>query len=261
MSAPLGESSPKPDTSHPDPIADPHRAESLRDVVRDETMTEGATIPAGIPFPAAVGNPNVIPAIDVSSVPTLNEKNVDQESSNAQSTKPDMIPKRSSSLRHPTRSSGDHEKPTHPASSSSLSDEKSGTINKPKKKGFFARKSKKDEDDKKDKEKEAEADSVPPVSFLGLYRYMTWPERLANMVGILFACAAGAAQPLMTLIFGRLTQSFTAFSITANNVANGLEPLSALQDARDTLKTDSGHNALYLMAIGIGMFLTTWFYM
>lgn len=273
MSTPLGESSPKRDASHPDPIADPERVESLRNVVQDETMTEGATIPGGIPFPAAVGNPNVIPAINISSDPTLNEK----DSPTSPSDKPPMVAKRSSSLNHRARSSNDHEKPASPPSSSSVSDEKSGTITKQKKKGFFAKKSKKEQDEKKDKEKEEEANAVPPVSFFGLYRYMTWPEKLANLIGVIFACAAGAAQPLMTLIFGRLTESFTVFSQTVTRVAEGDLPFSALQEARDTLKSDSGKNALYLMAIGIGMvsefmsytvsaqanrqFIVTWGYM
>lgn len=39
------------------------------------------------------------------------------------------------------------------------------------------------------------------------------------------------------------------------------ETAAALQAAKDDLKTQSGHNALYLMAIGIGMFLATWLYM
>lgn len=266
MSGPIGDVSPKRDSPHhtgPEPIADAGRAESLRDVVKDETMTEGATINSGIPFPTSLGNANVIPAIDVSSAPTINEKGVEPSSSST--SKPALIPKRSSSLHHPSRPSQSDEK-AHPAppSSSSSSDEKTtpGTAKSPKKKGgFFARKKKKDEDDKKDKEKEKEAETVPPVSFLGLYRYATWYEKMFNVIGIVFACAAGAAQPLMTLIFGRLTQSFNEFGQVATKVAEGTEPPSALQAAQDRLKSDSGNNALYLMAIGIGMFLTTWLYM
>jgi ATP-binding cassette subfamily B (MDR/TAP) protein 1 len=58
-----------------------------------------------------------------------------------------------------------------------------------------------------------------------------------------------------------LTQSFNDFGVAATQVAEGQLPFSALEDAKRTLKTDSGHNALYLMAIGIGMFITTWMYM
>lgn len=68
----------------------------------------------------------------------------------------------------------------------------------------------------------------------------------------------------MTLIFGRLTQSFNDFAVIANQIeSEGLTPanLQALEDAKATLKTDSGHNALYLLAIGIGMFLTVYIYM
>lgn len=235
-------------------------------------MTEGATINSGLPFPSAIGNANVIPGVDVSSAPTLNEKQDGASgaatASGSSPTKPGMVPKRSSSLHHPASA---EKRPTAPSSSGS-SDEKTTKAaatgagagagsEKKKKGGFFARKKKKDEDDKKGKQKEEEAETVPPVSFLGLYRYATWYEKTFNLIGIIFAIAAGAAQPLMTLIFGRLTQSFTEFSITANNVATGQEPPSALQDAQDRLRSDSGNNALYLMAIGIGMFLTTWMYM
>lgn len=233
--------------------------------MQDETLAEGATVNSGLPFPSAVGNANVVPAVDVSSAPTITEKGVDPSTSTSKST---LVPQRSSSLHHASRpsqsqSQSDEKPPPAPRSSSSSSNEKTAdTAGTSKKKGgFFARKKKKDEDDKKDKEKEKEADAVPPVSFVGLYRYATWYEKMFNAIGLVFACAAGAAQPLMTLIFGRLTQSFNEFAQTATRVAEGREPPSALQVAQDRLRSDSGNNALYLMAIGIGMFLTTWLYM
>jgi ATP-binding cassette subfamily B (MDR/TAP) protein 1 len=246
MSAPLGD---KPTThAHPDPIvdggADVYPSPSSGNVIREEINHEGATINSGLPFPSTVGNANVIPNLDTASAQTLNEKSGHATSS-----------------REP---SGSHEKPLAPSSTTSSTKEKEKIIPQSEvksKKGFFGRKSKKDEEDKKAKQKEEEADAVPPVSFLGLYRYATWYEKFFNIIGIIFACAAGAAQPLMTLIFGRLTQSFNEFGKTATDVAQGRQPLSALGDAQDRLKTDSGHNALYLLAIGIGMFLTTWLYM
>lgn len=242
MSAPSGEI-PTLGHTHPDPVADATRPDSPSNVVLDELNQEGATINSGLPFPSAIGNANVIPNLNTASTQAFHEK-----------------PTSESTARE---ASGSHEKPLAPSSTTSSTKEKSSALSpQPKaKKGFFGKKSKKDQDDKKAKQKEEEANAVPPVSFLGLYRYAKWYEKVFNLIGIVFACAAGAAQPLMTLIFGRLTQSFTEFQKTANAVLEGTLPISALSDAQDRLKSDSGKNALYLMAIGIGMFLTTWLYM
>lgn len=244
MSAPSGE---QPPSAHPDPIADPARPSSqFTNVIAEEINEEGATVNSGLPFPSAVGNVNVIPNLNTPSAQTMNEKDVN-------------------ATRVPSQSSDEQvrEKPTAPLSSSSSSHGKApSAITQPAtKKGFFARKTQKEKEEKKAKQKEEEANAVPPVSFLGLFRYATWYEKLFNVIGIIFACAAGAAQPLMTLIFGRLTQSFNEFGVAATKVATGELPFSALDQAKRTLRTDSGHNALYLMAIGIGMFITTWMYM
>jgi ATP-binding cassette subfamily B (MDR/TAP) protein 1 len=84
------------------------------------------------------------------------------------------------------------------------------------------------------------------------------------IIGLILAVATGAAQPLMTLIFGRLTNSFTNYGIITQQIAqqgNTPAAAAALAAAQSSLKTDSGHNALYLLALGLGMFLTTWGYM
>nr|ODN89989.1 ATP-binding cassette, subfamily B (MDR/TAP), member 1 [Cryptococcus depauperatus CBS 7841] len=118
---------------------------------------------------------------------------------------------------------------------------------------------------KKAKEKDKDAVNIlPPVSLFALFRYSTVLERVAMIIGLFLAVAAGATQPLMTLIFGRLTTSFTKFAVISNQIlANGLDEqtAAALQVAKDNLKHQSGLNAIYLMAIGIGTFATTWAYM
>lgn len=66
---------------------------------------------------------------------------------------------------------------------------------------------------------------------------------------------------MLTLPSGRLTTSFTSFGIiTAQIAALGSTPQTsaALEQAKHSLKIDAGHNALYLLAIGVGMFLCTW---
>jgi ATP-binding cassette subfamily B (MDR/TAP) protein 1 len=68
----------------------------------------------------------------------------------------------------------------------------------------------------------------------------------------------------MTLIFGRLTTSFTNYAIALNQIAaqgSSPEAAAAVEAAKQQLKTDSGDNALYLLAIGVGMFFCTYCYM
>ncbi|CAE6541707.1 unnamed protein product [Rhizoctonia solani] len=113
---------------------------------------------------------------------------------------------------------------------------------------------------KNDKEKEQEAEEatetapVPPVSFTKLFRFSTPFELFLDAVGIVAAAAAGAAQPLMALLLGRLTQDFVNFTYALNSGA-GLEEAGRLFEA------SAAKNALYLVIIGIGMFVCTFVYM
>lgn len=117
---------------------------------------------------------------------------------------------------------------------------------------------------KKGEEKET-SDMVPPVGLFKLFRFATPFELFLQVIGLILAAACGAAQPLMTLIFGKLTQSFTDFSKIINEMNASGRPQSdfadALQTAKDGLKHEAGNNALYLMAIGLGTFACTWAYM
>ncbi|TXT11166.1 hypothetical protein VHUM_01917 [Vanrija humicola] len=131
-----------------------------------------------------------------------------------------------------------------------------------KKKRFaFGKKKKAEDSDGKDKKD----DNTPkPVGFFRLFRFATKFELTLNIIGLVLAAAAGATQPLMTLIFGRLTTAFNVFAVIVIAVQEeGLTPANAarLDDAKKTLKKQSGDNALYLMAIGIGLFVTTYAYM
>jgi ATP-binding cassette subfamily B (MDR/TAP) protein 1 len=143
-------------------------------------------------------------------------------------------------------------------SSSSMLDEK------PTKKRWGKSRKDKDEEAKKAKQKEEEANAIPSVGFFSLFRFAKFHEIVFNIIGLVLAAAAGATQPLMTLIFGRLTTSFTNYAIALNQIAqqgNTPESEAAVQAAKDQLKIDSGHNALYLLAIGVGMFICTYCYM
>ncbi|CCA75810.1 probable Leptomycin B resistance protein pmd1 [Serendipita indica DSM 11827] len=107
-------------------------------------------------------------------------------------------------------------------------------------------------------------EEFPPVPFFALYRFTTKFEVFLNLVGIVCAVASGAAQPLMTLMFGNLTVAFVDFGTAAANAfQSGASPeaFAALQQAADHFRSVAAKDALYLVCIGIGMFATTYLYM
>ena len=204
-----------------DPVA--HAIESEKDNIN----RQAETIPSGVPYPTVMApvTPDPLPA-----------------------TSPDDIVPRTS-----------NEKP-HSSSSSGAS-----TVAEKKKPFSFGRKKKQREaEEKKAKEKEKEAEQLKPVGLFQLFRFAKPHEKILDIFGLILAAASGAAQPLMTLIFGRLTNDFTNYAKYANQVAAGggnANSAALLEQAKQELKTSAGHNALYLLALGIGMFLTTWAYM
>ncbi|KLT44927.1 multidrug resistance protein 1 [Cutaneotrichosporon oleaginosum] len=144
------------------------------------------------------------------------------------------------------------------SSSTSSSDEDEKAAAK-KKRGLFKKK-----DKGAKKKKGEEDDDLKPVSIPQLFRFATPLELTLNFIGLFLACAAGATQPLMTLIFGRLTTAFNDFGRVARRIQEqGLTPenAAAMAQAKVTLKKEAGNNALYLMAIGLGLFLCTYVYM
>ena len=216
-------------------------------------IKDGATVtPAGIPMPSiqgdVVANPTV-PVIDTTTPPTLSAgRSPYQQASGSHAPSAAVSEK---TLRPPT------------TTASSSSETLDGKPKKPRLPFGKARKAKAEES-KKAKEKEAEADAIKPIGFFRLFRFALPHEVALDFIGALLAAAAGAAQPLMTLIFGRLTTSFTQFGTEVTQIAQqGLTPESeaTLTALKQQLKIDSGHNALYLMAIGLGIFVTTSTYM
>ncbi|KAG1804628.1 P-loop containing nucleoside triphosphate hydrolase protein [Suillus subaureus] len=114
------------------------------------------------------------------------------------------------------------------------------------------------------------ADTLVPVSFLSLFRYSTRFEIMLDLCGVIFAVAAGASQPLMTLIFGRLTQDFVTFGLAENEYYQSLQSAdanvveqaqAALDAAASGFRHSAGLDASYLVYIGIAMFVSTYLYM
>lgn len=114
------------------------------------------------------------------------------------------------------------------------------------------------------------AQSIQPVSFFSLFRFSTSFEITIDIIGVVCAVAAGAAQPLMSLLFGNLTQDFVNFSLAENNYTASLQSgnPTAIAQAQQILdaaaagfRKSSALDASYLTYIGVGMFVCTYVYM
>ncbi|TBU45834.1 P-loop containing nucleoside triphosphate hydrolase protein [Dichomitus squalens] len=103
---------------------------------------------------------------------------------------------------------------------------------------------------------------LQPASFLSLFRFSTKFELIIDVIGLVAAAAAGASQPLMSLLFGRLTQDFVTFGTDVINAQNGVAGAAEdLPIAAAHFKHSAALNASYLVYIGIGMFVCTYTYM
>lgn len=140
--------------------------------------------------------------------------------------------------------------------------------------GFFSRKKKpslqEDHADDTAVHTESLVDTTPSVSFTQLFRYSTRYELFIDAVGLVAAGAAGAAQPLMSLLFGNLTQEFVLFAAAelqyvqetqSGNATATAAARQALDAAAASFRHNAAEDALYLVCIGIGMFLCTYIFM
>ena len=110
-------------------------------------------------------------------------------------------------------------------------------------------------------------DDIPPASFFTLFRYVdrhesiilpklklnsfsTPFEVILNILGIFAAVAAGAAQPLMTLIFGNLAKTFVSFGSTTTDIdPNSISP-AVIQAAEQQFKSLIARYCLVLLGMG-----------
>ncbi|KAL4246649.1 GTPase-activating protein [Abortiporus biennis] len=137
-----------------------------------------------------------------------------------------------------------------------------------KRKSFFSKK-KADKHNADEKQVEDEVVVAPtkgqelaPVSFTSLFRFATPSELTLNAIGLVTAAAAGAAQPLMSLLFGNLTQDFIAFeTILLQAQAGDAAAAANIPIAAHNFRHTAANDASYLVYIGIGMFVCTFSYM
>ncbi|OBZ71083.1 Leptomycin B resistance protein pmd1 [Grifola frondosa] len=155
------------------------------------------------------------------------------------------------------------------------------TIDSPKqphskpKKSFFSRR-KHDDDDEKEGDQSDQSESaapadapempqvkqIQPASFLELFRFSTKFEVVIDCLALICAAGSGAAQPLMSLLFGRLTQDFVDFGVTLEMAQSGNATAQAdVPAAAQAFRRSAALNASYLVYIGVGMFVCTYVYM
>ncbi|KAH8104691.1 P-loop containing nucleoside triphosphate hydrolase protein [Cristinia sonorae] len=103
---------------------------------------------------------------------------------------------------------------------------------------------------------------ITPASFTSLFRFSTKFELFIDFIGLIAAFAAGAAQPLMSLLFGNLTQDFVKFQrVLAMAQAGDADAQTLLPQAAADFRHTSAKDASYLVYIGVGMFACTFIYM
>ncbi|KAF8991424.1 P-loop containing nucleoside triphosphate hydrolase protein [Cyathus striatus] len=151
----------------------------------------------------------------------------------------------------------------------SSTDEKVTVVQERRKSSFFSRKKDVSKPGVEENEKGGDAavvtpaePDVPPISLLQLFRFSTKFEIMIDIIGLFAAAAAGAAQPLMSLLFGRLTQSFVEFQIIVEQADSGNSTARALlPDIAANFRHDAALNASYLVYIGVAMLACTYLYM
>ncbi|KAM0786824.1 hypothetical protein ACM66B_002253 [Microbotryomycetes sp. NB124-2] len=94
-----------------------------------------------------------------------------------------------------------------------------------------------------------------------LFRYATPFELLINAVGLVCAIAAGTTQPLLTVVFSSLTNSFNEYGRAVGALDGTANAQANFQSAKDSLLSEVNKNVLYLVYIGIAMWAATWMFM
>ncbi|KAF8158859.1 P-loop containing nucleoside triphosphate hydrolase protein [Mycena galopus ATCC 62051] len=138
------------------------------------------------------------------------------------------------------------------------------------KRGFFSRKPKakveSDSDSETTQVEQPAQPQTPPISFLQLFRFSTKFELTIDAIGLVAAAAAGAAQPLMTILFGKLVNQFVNFQALIADLGSGVPSTVAqaeagLPAAAADFRHQASKLATYLVIIGCGMFVCTYTYM
>ncbi|XP_058534307.1 ATP-dependent translocase ABCB1 isoform X1 [Ochotona princeps] len=108
--------------------------------------------------------------------------------------------------------------------------------------------------DKKSKKEKAE--KRPTVSTFTMFRYSNWLDKLYMVVGTLAAIIHGAALPLMMLVFGEMTDSFS--NAGSAIPGNGSFPNISMSEIYAELEKNMTRYAYYYTGIGAGVLIAAY---
>lgn len=95
--------------------------------------------------------------------------------------------------------------------------------------------------------------SSSSISFFTLFRFSTPLERLLDILALVAAAGAGTAQPLLSLVFGNLTQTFVNFGAAVEEQLldpNSQDAQGAVKNAAEGFRHAAARDSLYLVVIG-----------
>lgn len=173
---------------------DARRTEHLANNEQELARTELTALPVGIPLPSAIANLHA-PAPATTSTSPSTAPTLHASSSSSSDSIAHQKNLRGEDAKVAAQLAAEREKLA--PSTDGFSEKTTESISeKPKKKSFFSRRKAKDTEEKKGKQKEEELSSLPPVKLFALFRFATKFEIVLNIIGLILAAAAGAAQPL-----------------------------------------------------------------
>nr|XP_034375051.1 ATP-dependent translocase ABCB1 isoform X4 [Arvicanthis niloticus] len=109
------------------------------------------------------------------------------------------------------------------------------------------------------KSKEEKKEKKPAVGVFGMFRYADWLDKLCIALGTLAAIIHGTLLPLLMLVFGNMTDSFSKAensilpSITNQSEINGTQIVS-----NNSLEEDMATYAYYYSGIGAGVLIVAY---
>ncbi|XP_059113266.1 multidrug resistance protein 2 isoform X5 [Peromyscus eremicus] len=110
------------------------------------------------------------------------------------------------------------------------------------------------------KSKKEKKEKKPAVGIFGMFRYADWLDKLLMVLGTLAAVIHGTSLPLLMLVFGHMTDSFTKAETTISpNITNQSETNGTqISSSSGDLEEDMATYAYYYMGIGAGVLIVAY---
>ncbi|EDL14680.1 ATP-dependent translocase ABCB1 [Mus musculus] len=109
------------------------------------------------------------------------------------------------------------------------------------------------------KSKKEKKEKKPAVGVFGMFRYADWLDKLCMILGTLAAIIHGTLLPLLMLVFGNMTDSFTkAEASILPSITNQSGPNSTLIISNSSLEEEMAIYAYYYTGIGAGVLIVAY---